>query len=92
MLYLQFHKAPYLGAHQTGSRPIDSKPLLLKIESGKGDRHRYAMLADDLLILLREWRTFGRQQSMSTVDLIRNVWFQVSAQSLQSGTPRGGVL
>jgi site-specific recombinase XerD len=43
-------------------RDIDSERMVLRVECGKGGRHRNAMLAHDLLILLREWWKVGRQQ------------------------------
>jgi integrase/recombinase XerD len=36
-------------------RDVDSERMLLRVECGKGGRHRNAMLAVDLLLLLREW-------------------------------------
>ena len=42
-------------------RDIDSERMLLRVECGKGGRHRNAMLAQDLLVLLREWWKVGRQ-------------------------------
>jgi site-specific recombinase XerD len=42
-------------------RDIDSERMLLRVECGKGGRHRNAMLAQDLLVLLREWYKIGRQ-------------------------------
>ena len=42
-------------------RDIDSERMLLRVECGKGGRHRNAMLAQDLLLLLREWWKVGRQ-------------------------------
>lgn len=43
---------------------IDSKRMLLRVERGKGGRYRNAMLAEGLLILLREWWRAGRQQGV----------------------------
>ena len=43
---------------------IDSERMLLKVERGKGGRHRNAMLPADLLALLREWWKVGRQQGV----------------------------
>lgn len=45
-------------------RDIDSERMLLRVECGKGGRHRNAMLAQDLLILLREWWKVGRKQGV----------------------------
>lgn len=42
-------------------RDVDSERMLLRVECGKGGRHRNAMLAADLLFLLREWWKVGRQ-------------------------------
>ena len=49
-------------------RDIDSERMLLRIECGKGGRHRNAMLAADLLLLLREWWKVGRQQGVMHPD------------------------
>ena len=49
-------------------RDIDSERMLLRVECGKGGRHRNAMLAQDLLILLREWWKVGRQQGVMHPD------------------------
>jgi site-specific recombinase XerD len=43
---------------------IDSERMLIRVERGKGGRYRNAMLAADLLILLREWWKAGRQQGV----------------------------
>jgi site-specific recombinase XerD len=43
---------------------IDSERMLIRVERGKGGRYRNAMLAADLLTLLREWWTVGRQQGV----------------------------
>jgi integrase/recombinase XerD len=43
---------------------IDSERMLLRVECGKGGRHRNAMLAQDLLLLLREWWKVGRHQGV----------------------------
>ena len=42
-------------------RDVDSERMLFRVECGKGGRHRNAMLAADLLFLLREWWKVGRQ-------------------------------
>lgn len=49
-------------------RDIDSERMLLRVECGKGGRHRNAMLAHDLLLLLREWWKIGRQQGVMHAD------------------------
>ena len=49
-------------------RDIDSERMLLRVECGKGGRHRNAMLAQDLLLLLREWWKIGRQQGVMHAD------------------------
>lgn len=49
-------------------RDIDSERMLLRVECGKGGRHRNAMLAQDLLLLLREWWKIGRQQGVMHPD------------------------
>lgn len=49
-------------------RDIDSERMLLRVECGKGGRHRNAMLAQDLLVLLREWWRIGRQQGVMHAD------------------------
>lgn len=43
---------------------IDSERMLIRVEHGKGGRDRNAMLATDLLTLLREWWKLGRQQGV----------------------------
>ncbi len=49
-------------------RDVDSERMLLRVECGKGGRHRNAMLAGDLLLLLREWWKVGRQQGVMHPD------------------------
>lgn len=49
-------------------RDIDSERMLLRVECGKGGRHRNAMLSNDLLHLLREWWKVGRQQGVMHPD------------------------
>lgn len=49
-------------------RDIDSERMLLRVECGKGGRHRNAMLAHDLLLLLREWWKVGRQEGVMHPD------------------------
>lgn len=49
-------------------RDIDSERMLLRVECGKGGRHRNAMLAHDLLVLLREWWKVGRQEGVMHAD------------------------
>ena len=49
-------------------RDIDSERMLLRVECGKGGRHRNAMLANDLLRLLREWWKVGRQEGVMHPD------------------------
>ena len=43
---------------------VDSERMLLRVERGKGGRHRNAMLSADLLALLRQWWKVGRQQGV----------------------------
>ena len=43
---------------------IDSKRMLLRVERGKGGQYRNALLSADLLSLLRQWWTLGRQQGV----------------------------
>ena len=43
---------------------IDSERMLIRVERGKGGQYRNAMLAADLLALLREWWKVGRQQGV----------------------------
>lgn len=43
---------------------IDSERMLLRVERGKGGQYRNAMLSADLLSLLRQWWTVGRQQGV----------------------------
>jgi integrase/recombinase XerD len=49
-------------------RDIDSERMLLRVECGKGGRHRNAMLAHDLLVLLREWWKIGRKEGVMHPD------------------------
>ncbi|WDF73925.1 site-specific integrase [Novosphingobium sp. KACC 22771] len=49
-------------------RDIDSERMLLRVECGKGGRHRNAMLAQDLLLLLREWWKIGRKEGVMHPD------------------------
>lgn len=49
-------------------RDIDSERMLLRVECGKGGRHRNAMLAQDLLVLLREWWKVGCKQGVMHPD------------------------
>jgi integrase/recombinase XerD len=41
---------------------VDSERMLIRVERGKGGRHRNAMLSPDLLTLLRTWWLEGRRQ------------------------------
>ena len=43
---------------------IDSERMLLRVERGKGGQYRNALLSTDLLSLLRQWWTLGRQQGV----------------------------
>jgi integrase/recombinase XerD len=43
---------------------IDSERRVIRVEQGKGRKDRYAMLADDLLALLREWWRLGHQKGV----------------------------
>jgi site-specific recombinase XerD len=45
-------------------RDIDSERMVIRVERGKGGRDRNAMLSPDLLTLLRQWWTVGRQQGV----------------------------
>lgn len=47
---------------------IDSERMLIRVECGKGGRHRNAMLANDLLLLLREWWKVGWHQGVMHPD------------------------
>ena len=49
-------------------RDVDSERMLLRVECGKGGRHRNAMLAVDLLLLLREWWKVGHRQGVMHPD------------------------
>ncbi|GFM31628.1 site-specific integrase [Novosphingobium sp. PY1] len=49
-------------------RDIDSERMLLRVQCGKGGRHRNAMLAHDLLLLLREWWKVGRKEGVMHPD------------------------
>src|SRR5271169_402043 len=41
---------------------IDSKRMMLRVERGKGDKDRHAMLSPHLLELLRDWWRIARPQ------------------------------
>ncbi len=43
---------------------IDSERQAIRVEQGKGRKDRYAMLADDLLALLRAWWRAGREKGV----------------------------
>ena len=43
---------------------IDSERQVIRVEQGKGRKDRYAMLADDLLELLRSWWRIGREKGV----------------------------
>jgi len=43
---------------------IDPERQTIRVEQGKGRKDRYAMLADDLLVLLREWWRFGYEKGV----------------------------
>ena len=43
---------------------IDSQRQVIRVEQGKGRKDRYAMLADDLLALLRDWWRMGREKGV----------------------------
>ncbi len=43
---------------------IDSDRQVIRVEQGKGRKDRYAMLADDLLALLRAWWRTGREKGV----------------------------
>lgn len=45
-------------------RDIDSERMLLRVERGKGGQYRNAMLAADLLTLLRQWWRLGHEQGV----------------------------
>lgn len=49
---------------------VDSARMLIRVEHGKGGRFRNALLAMDLLTLLRDWWRAGRQQGV----LHHEVW------------------
>ena len=43
---------------------IDPERQVIRVEQGKGRKDRYAMLADDLLALLRQWWCLGREKGV----------------------------
>jgi site-specific recombinase XerD len=43
---------------------IDSGRRVIRVEQGKGRKDRYAMLADDLLALLRDWWRLGHDKGV----------------------------
>jgi integrase/recombinase XerD len=49
-------------------RDVDSERMLLRVECGKGGRHRNAVLAVDLLLLLRAWWKVGSRQGVMHPD------------------------
>src|SRR5690606_20376529 len=49
-------------------RDIASEPMLLGVERGKGGQYRNAMLAADLLTLLRQWWKLGHEQGVMRRD------------------------
>jgi len=67
---------------------IDSKRMMLRVERGKGDKDRHAMLSPHLLELLRDWWRIARPQVLA-VSWAGPDQPDVDA-SAQSGLPRGG--
>ena len=47
---------------------IDSQRMVLRVELGKGDRYRNAMLSEDLLTLLRAWWQEGHKRGVVSRD------------------------
>lgn len=43
---------------------IDSGRQVIRVEQGKGRKDRYAMLSDDVLVLLRDWWRVGRAKGV----------------------------
>ena len=43
---------------------IDRERQVIRVEQGKGRKDRYAMLADDLLALLRDWWCLGHEKGV----------------------------
>jgi site-specific recombinase XerD len=60
-------------------RDIDSERMLIRVEHGKGGRSRNAMLSPDLLTLLRQWWTVGRQQGV----MHRDGWMFPGQQAMK---------
>jgi site-specific recombinase XerD len=60
-------------------RDIDSERMLIRVERGKGGRSRNAMLSPDLLTLLRQWWTVGRQQGV----MHRDGWLFPGQQAMK---------
>ncbi len=58
---------------------IDSERMLIRVERGKGGRSRNAMLSPDLLTLLRQWWTVGRQQGV----MHRDGWLFPGQQAMK---------
>ena len=47
---------------------IDSQRMVIRVELGKGERYRNAMLSEDLLLLLRAWWQEGRKRGLMLHD------------------------
>jgi site-specific recombinase XerD len=63
---------------------IDSERQVIRVEQGKGRKDRYAMLADDLLALLRDWWRLGHQKGV----MLPGGWLFPGQNPVNPMTPR----
>jgi site-specific recombinase XerD len=63
---------------------IDSARQVIRVEQGKGRKDRYAMLADDLLVLLRAWWRFGHDKGV----MLPGGWLFPGQNPVNPLTPR----
>jgi site-specific recombinase XerD len=63
---------------------IDPERQVIRVEQGKGRKDRYAMLADDLLKLLRDWWRVGREKGV----MLPGGWLFPGQNPVNHLTPR----
>lgn len=63
---------------------IDSARQVIRVEQGKGRKDRYAMLADDLLALLRDWWRLGHDKGV----MLPGGWLFPGQNPVNPLTPR----